>query len=340
MLNQLCINMRLFINIFSGIPLLFGCALQAQILSVDSHTLHYESWGTIESDQKPTIVLLSGPIDTWHSDSAWWASLGPQLAKEYRVIALDRASVVLGTKDANVGYQHFAQDLELAFEALKIRDAILVAFASSNISTQLFLAANPSQQTIKHVILIDPDVLSPFSIKRYKNDAASFKQNLTAYLDYVVAGNYLARTEQKNTAELAQLRALVAPAAKVDWQYIDKLQRARLVINNQVNLFNEIAIYDQDLDAVAATQWPPTVPLTLIDTDFEAEFIETAKDQTEKNDLVMWQQDARIYYQQLASLHPSSRYIASSSRAHLFQFAELNTLMELIKQVQLPNELD
>lgn len=321
--------MRLLIALL----LLCNLPLLAQTLTVDGHQLHFESWGSSEDYQKPTLVLLSGPIDTWHSDSVWWASVGPILAKDHRVIALDRVGQVLGIKDADVGYEHFAKDLALSFAALKITNATVVAFASSNISVQLFLAANPQQYAIKQVIMIDPDVLSAYSIARYKNDAALFKQNLPAYVKYILAGKYQARTAQKNASELAHLKD-ISEGIQVDWPYVEKLQNARLELHNQVNLFNEIAIYDEDLDAAAATQWPANMPLIVIDTDFETPLINQAKDETEKKSLIAWQQDARRYYQKLAALNPANVYIESPSPEHLYQFAQLNALLSLIKQAQ------
>ena len=320
-LNSLC-----FIVLFN----LFTSASFAHSLKIDGHSLHYEDWNSQQNKEKPTVVLLSGPIDSWHSDSAWWAGLGPELAKEHRVIALDRAGLVENTANAKVGYAHFATDLALALDALQIKDALLVAFASSNISVQLFLVEHPQQTAIKQVIMIDPDVLTPFSIARYKNDAAAFKQNLEAYRDHIKAGKYRARTAQKNAADLVQLYTLSAGAKEVDWLYLNKLQQARLDINNQLNLFNEIAIYDEDLDAVAATKWPASMPLTVIDTDFEAEYIQAEQDEKQKAGLVAWQQDATQYYKSLTSQHPKSRYIASVSRAHLYQFAQIKELMKLI----------
>ena len=112
------------------------------------------------------------------------------------------------------------------------------------------------------------------------------------------------------------------------------MQQARLNIANQANLFREIAIYDQDLDAAAATQWPANMPLIVIDTDFEAKLIDEEKDLIEKQDLVTWQQDARQYYKNLTVLHPTSRYIASASREHWYQIAELTRLVELLEQQQ------
>lgn len=302
-------------------------------LDLDNHPLHYESWQSETLSDKPTVVLLSGPIESWHSDSAWWAWLGPELARSYRVIAFDRAGQVLANPDAPVGYAHFAEDLAQAFSTLQVRDALVVAFASSNISVQLFLAAHPEQQAIKQVVMIDPDVLTDFSIARYKNDAAAFKRNLSAYQDYIRAGKYTARTEQKNAADLSQLQTLSNNAETVDWQYVARLQQARLSIDNQLNLFREIARYDEDLDAVAQTQWPSSMPLVVIDTDFEAAYIDTEQDETQKAGLIAWQQDAVGYYQQLASLHPASRYIASTSREHLYQFAEMASLVTLINQL-------
>ena len=127
------------------------------------------------------------------------------------------------------------------------------------------------------------------------------------------------------------MQALSGSAQSVDWLYVDKLQRARLKIANQLNLFNEIAIYDEDLDAAAATTWPTTMPLILIDTEFESEYIDAEADEVARAGLVAWQQDAVEYYRHITSLHSASRYIASSSRAHLYQFAEIKQLIELIQ---------
>ena len=310
-----------------------GSGVGAKNLIVDGHSLHYESWNTEDQTDRPHIILLSGPIDSWHSDSAWWAWLGPELAKSYRVIALDRAGLVENTPDAKVGYQHFAHDLAAALAGLKVKDALVVAFASSNISVQLFLANNPQQSAIKQVIMIDPDVLTDFSIARYQHDAAPFSKNLAAYLDYIKAGRYHARTAQKNAADLAQLHELSGGTKEVDWLYINKLQQARLQVNNQLNLFTEIAMYGQDLAAVASTQWPASMPLTVIDTDFEAEYIDAEQDESLKAGLVAWRQDGTRYYQSITALHPASRYIATSSRAHLYQFAELQNLLKLINEL-------
>jgi len=76
------------------------------------------------------------------------------------------------------------------------------------------------------------------------------------------------------------------------------------------------------------------MPLIIIDTDFEAEYIDAEQDESVKADLITWQQDAVQYYQQLTSLHPASSYIPSSTRAHLYQFAEIEQLMALITKVQ------
>jgi hypothetical protein len=63
-------------------------ATQSQSLQVDGHPLHVLQWGDWSRTDLPTLVLLSGPIDSWHSDSAWWASMGPKLAQDYKVIAV------------------------------------------------------------------------------------------------------------------------------------------------------------------------------------------------------------------------------------------------------------
>ena len=307
---------RLLICVLS---LLLACQpLNAEQISLDQHALHYAQWGMPASEQKkPVVLLLSGPIDTWHSDSAWWFSLAPSLADKWHVIALDRAGQVFGNADAPLGYRHFAHDLHLFIRKLGLQDVSIISFASANISVMLYLQKHAD---IHQVLMIDPDVLSPYSINRYKQDAQPFIENAKAYAEYIAAGKYTARVEQKNAGELAHIRTLIEK--DVDIGYLQKRQANRLDINNQLNLFKEIAAYPADLDAAANLTFPANIRLTVIDTQFEQGYINDSEDEAVKQELRQWMQDAKAYYQGLAKQskqghRPSSKLISSGSLSSL-----------------------
>jgi pimeloyl-ACP methyl ester carboxylesterase len=307
-------------------------ATQSELLQVDGHPLHVLKWGDWTRTDLPTLVLLSGPIDTWHSDSAWWAALGPRLAKDYRIIAVDRAGIFNQLANAPVGYQHFADDLYLLFKQLNIQQSTVVAFASSNNTVNVYFASHPHDRAISRLLMIDPDVLTPYSIARYKNDAQAFKDNLQEYLAYVAEGKYIPRVEQKNAADLASLKELAKDDKQMDWSIVDKMFAARLEIVNQLNLFREIARYGEDLDAAFEHSLPASIPLTIIDTDFEMAYIETAEDEKSKTELLQWRDDAKQYYQQQVSHSEQGRYIPVATRAHLFQVEQANEMVDIIKE--------
>lgn len=307
-------------------------AAQVAVIEVDGHPIHTATWGDNQSAAKPWIVLISGPIDSWHSDSAWFAAAGPALAEQYRVLAVDRAGSVNAVANAPVGYTHFATDLAAVLLTYKINNATLVAFASGNLTAQQLLQDN-TQTTISSVVLIDPDVLTPTSIERYSLDAAPFKQNLDKYLAYISDGKYTERVTQKNQADMKTLVALAGDKA-VDWEYVKTVMDARLKITNQHNLFREIAQYDQDLIAAASVSWPTNVPTVVIDSQFEQEYIDHTEDQQTKQGLLEWQQDGQKYYQYLAELSDHNRYVEVDSRAHLFQFEQPLRLLSLINELR------
>ena len=302
-----------------------------------SHAVHLAYWKTPQSENKPTVVLLSGPIDSWHSDTAWFSNMGPLLAATHNVIAIDRAGLVLAQEDAPVGYQHFATDLAIVLKDLSVKNATVVAFASSNITLQYYFANHPNQTALSRAVLIDPDALTEYSSARYSNDAKPFKDNAKAYQDYVAEGKYTPRVEQKNAADKAQVEALAKQSGEIltmDWRYLESLFKARLAIPNQLNLFREIARYDEDLAGVMALSWPKNIPTYIADTAFEQAYIDTSDDPEQKKELQTWQQDAADYYQRLAELNPKNRYIPISSHAHLYQMEAPKTVIGWINELE------
>lgn len=308
-------------------------ATESQLLQLDGHPLHVLKWGDWRRADLPTIVLLSGPIDSWHSDSAWWAALGPGLAKNYKVIAVDRAGIYNQLPDAPVGYEHFADDLYLLLTQLNIQRSTVVAFASSNITVNRFFANHPHNRAISRVLMIDPDVLTAQSIARYKSDARPFKDKQQEYLAYVAEGKYIPRVEQKNAGDMALLKQLAKDDQHMDWSLVAQMFAERLQVNNQLNLFREIAIYGADLDSAFGLSLPADIPLTIIDTDFEMAYVDTAEDEKSKTELLRWRDDARQYYQQQVSQSKQGRYIPVETRAHLFQVEQAQALSEMLREI-------
>ncbi|GAC13795.1 alpha/beta fold hydrolase [Aliiglaciecola lipolytica] len=322
----------------SFFAILLSLCIQAEpsrSINIDNHPLHVAVWDSPRNQQKPWVVLISGPIDSWHSDTAWFASAAPVLAKHYRVLAIDRAGMVNSLKDAPVGYSHFAKDLVLTLDEFAIQDATLIAFASSNISAQIALQ-NSLSKPISSVVLIDPDVLTEFSIARYSQDAMPFKDNLEKYVEYVSEGKYTPRVKQKNQTDLETLQSF-PPLPDTDWQYVTDMMNKRLEIQNQINLFLEIARYQQDLEHAASFSWPKNIATVIIDTQFEDKYISEADSEEDKIGLQQWQQDAKSYYQHLANLSDGNRYIESKSKSHLFQFEQPDRLLEIVQELRKQN---
>ncbi len=309
--------------------------------NIASHPIHITEWSKNKQDKKntqpqKTLLLLSGPTDNWNSDSAWFARLAPKLAHEYRVISIDRAGQVLATQDAPVGYAHFGTDISQIIETLKLNNLTIIAFASANVALHHYFAqlspADKTQTPISKIIMIDPDVLTEFSIKRYTKDAYPFKKNEEAYLQYIKDGKYNQRAQEKNDIELKHLKTLAGKDSDTDWEYLNKIFEKRLKQANLQNLFKEIAIYDQDLSSASKIKLPNNIPLTIIDTDFETTYIEQSDNADLKSELIKWQEDAAQYYQNLVKHAKSGQYISLPTQEHLLPFSDPELLINLINK--------
>jgi pimeloyl-ACP methyl ester carboxylesterase len=324
------------ISIISLILLTISLSGMAQRRSdsvpVGDHFLQVTEWSTAKS--KPTtssVVLLSGPTDNWNSDSAWFARLAPKLAKDYRVITIDRASQTLDKPDVAVGYARFGQDLAALLPTLNLGKTHIIAFASANLSLNQYFAS-ADHHPIASLTLIDPDVLLDYSVSRYKKDAQPFKDNVEQYLAYIGEGKYAGRAEEKNAQELKHLRDLANGDPDVDWPYVEQMFGNRLAINRLQNLFREISRYDFDLDSAVKQPLPTSIPLVVIDTDFEQAYIDKAEDDDTRDGLARWQAEAKTYYQQLAVRSVKGEYLALATQEHLLPFSNPALLIELVNK--------
>ena len=89
------------------------------------------------------IVLIAGPNQNFHADSAWFALLQPLLAQHYRTYAIDRQSSAFSSDTAQPSYRKFAVDLARTLPQLQAKQFLLVSFASSSITARL-LADDPA----------------------------------------------------------------------------------------------------------------------------------------------------------------------------------------------------
>lgn len=309
----------LFCLLYLGITTQAYCnVFHSQQIKLGEHTSHLITWSDPANAAKPPLILLSGPIDTWHSDSAWWATVGKKLSKHYRVFALDRAGIATEDPQAPVGYLQLADDMRQLISHYSLQTPTVVAFASSNISIMRYLKVHQQKAPLKAVVMIDPDVLTPFSIGRFKQDAEPFKQNLDQYLAYIGEGKYVSRVEQKNQQDKVQLEKLIGEQ-DIEWPLVEKMFAHRLTITSQQNQFREIAVYGEELDAVAEIAWTAQLPLLVIDTQFEQAYIDASEDEEAIKGLRAWKQDGKDYYQVLVKQSKQGEYVEVNSQAHLYQ---------------------
>lgn len=285
-------------------------------------------WKTSGWKKQSPVILLSGPNDNWNSDAAWFATLGPLLAQESDVYAVERAGIGLEKLAPDLGYQAFAKQLNAVIEVLEIDDFHIVAFASSNI-TLLHYINLYSDEHVKGAILIDPDVLTPFSIGRYSGDAKPFKENLSEYVAYLAEGKYSQRVKEKNHAEFTHINQLIEDKSNFDQGFLEVVLGRRLAIQNQINLFKEIAIYDQDLRSAATLTYPESLKLTIIDTDFEQGYIDKQESEEEVKALKKWRTDAKTHYFGLV-LGDNKQLILKQSKEHLYQMVSPQEIKELL----------
>lgn len=335
-MNRECkVNINLLKVVLLSLIIAFSvnvCAERhSETITVNKNPVFVTHWYTAKTiDQPISAVLLSGPTDNWNSDSAWFARLAPKLAKTRRIITIDRPGQVLDTENAEVGYQPFAKYFDAITRHYQLKKFDIIAFASANLTLNQYFK-NHGSDRVDSVIMIDPDVLLPYSMARYKKDALPFKQNLKAYREYIEAGKYSDRAKQKNDNEMEHLKTLAQNDSDTDWQYVDELFKKRLSVQNLTNLFTEIAKYDSDIEAAYQAGFPKSIPLTIIDTDFEQNYIDQNEDKKQKQALNAWREDAKSYYQQLTKASIKGNYLTPTTQEHLLPFSNPELIIRLLQ---------
>lgn len=316
--------------------------LQSHLTSVNGHQLHYHQKG--QAEQKPLLILLSGPTDNWHSDSAWWILAqnylsNRSLADSYQSIAIDRAGQAWSEQIGAPSYRQFASDLEAFLLSEEVigseRELVFVAFASSNLSLQLLLN-NPKLRTrTRGVVLIDPDVLTPHSIQHYTSETEGYKEGWQGLKDYIKAGKYEQRIEQKLKAEREHLMTLIPKELEdfMDWDYYDAVEAIRNTRDYQIHKFLEASVYIEDLEAAVKHPLDSELPLVVLDTDFESAYLATIEDEAVKASIAKWREEGIEWYFELAKASDCGAYWPVDTKEHLLMMTQPELIEQAIEKV-------
>jgi pimeloyl-ACP methyl ester carboxylesterase len=296
----------------------------SELVSIGEQKFHLRRMGPNAAPaNSPVVVLLSGPNQNFHADSAWFALLQPLLAQSYTVIAIDRLGNGFSDDADNLSYQRFSQDLASLLPAITDQNVILVSFASANISAQLFYQQapkGPAASQVKAMILIDPDIPTPAALALYQGYPVDwYQQHLQQLLPELAKGVWNQRTLDKLKAERAEITALLNPEhqAQMDWDYFDQISQQRKTPKRQQQRAIEIAHYAKDLDLFAALPAISDIPVTVIDSDFET--MDIAADPSQAGQLQLWQQQGSAWSKQLANTS-GGQYLPLANSHHLVMF--------------------
>ncbi len=290
--------------------------------------LHVRTLGA--RHEGPAVVLLSGPTDSWASDSAWYALLQPLLARSVRTHAVDRAGQAFSSGDGRGGYAAFGRSLAQLLAALGEERVLVVAFASANLALHHHFARVLDAEPVIAALLVDPDSLHPELLDFYASQAEPFQADgLEAY---VRGGHYDERARALHDADRDHVLGLLSETDAVVFQdrYFDRVLATRLEHPRILARMTETARYDEDVRGAAAVPWPATVPVWSFDTAFEQAAIEAASTPDERARYERWQSLSSAW---MASL-PGGCHLPTTSREHLALIAEARELAALIRQLR------
>ena len=218
----------------------------SQLVTLDDGRIHVRTMGEKaagEQRNKPTIVLLSGPNKYFHADSAWFVTVQQQLAKHYKVRAIDRPGNGWSDFDETTSYVGFVDKLYQTLVVLDEKDVIFVTFSSGNTTASLFQKkySQNSKIKLKGMVWIDPDIFLPHSIAMYQDYPVTYyRKNLAELLPHLETGAWTERTLKKLVAEREEIQTLTQ-GKSMDWGYYDAISQQRLLIDRQQPRSLEIA---------------------------------------------------------------------------------------------------
>lgn len=280
------------------------------------------------------VLLISGPNENFHADSAWYALWQPLLAQHYRTFLVDRRSSGFSSDTTAPSYRAFAKDLALLLPQLPARQFLLVSFASGSISARLLAEQPAMQPRLAGLVLIDPDIPLPEALALYNGYPADwYRANLAELLSALEKGVWNERTAKKLTAEQQHIEQLVPKELQpvFDRDYLQQVFQTRQRLERQQARAREIAAYQADLAAYTQTPWQQSaVPVSVVDSAFETPQI--AADEKQAPVLRRWQQQGSDWSRQLCA-QSGGVYLPLASTEHLLMFSETDALTSLVKQL-------
>lgn len=302
----------------------------SQIHTIAEKALHVRAMG--ENKSGPAVILLSGPNKNFHSDSAWFAMVQPQLANKYRVYAIDRVGNAWSSFDDNASYTSFVDDLYLLLQKLGETEVTLVAFASANITARLFQEKyqNDPDIKIKNMLWIDPDIFLPHSVAMYQSYPVDwYHEYIENIIPHIGEGNWTERSAGKIAVEREEVASLVSEAtgALMDWSYFDLVSQHRLTIAQQTTRAIEISNYHDDLNNVKELPLLTGIRVSVIDSDFEQEEIAAATEGVDE--MILWAEEGSQWSQDVASAS-DGQYIPLIDTSHLVTFDQPEVIVEAV----------
>lgn len=302
------------------------------LYTLNNANYHVRTLG--EPSNKGDIVILPGANKFFHSDSAWASLIQPLLAEHARVHVIDRLGNAWSTDVEEPSFAKFSADLPELLEILNIKKATFLSFANSNIATLMHLNNPNPEIEIKGMVWADPDILLPHSIAQYQSGSvAALRKYKNEYIEHVSAGNWTEKSAERIAIEREEIAALIPSSHqdKMDWLFYDKVTKQRLAVGKQVARIKEMMNYHDDLNTAEALQHNISVPISVIDTDFERLDIATANDES-KPGLIKWQQEGTQWSKDIA-YKTQGKYYALSNASHQVLFEHPDTVVKAVLEL-------
>ena len=126
-----------------------------EVIEANGLNLHYREWGDVRT--KHAVIMLHGFAET----KAIWAEIAHELAREYRVIALDQRGHGSSERAPDHDYNRASQveDLEAVVAGLGLRTVTLVGHAMGGANAVCYAAEHPDAVTALVIVETAPEVL-------------------------------------------------------------------------------------------------------------------------------------------------------------------------------------
>ena len=305
----------------------------SELIDINGHALHFRQLGKSQR-AKPYLLLLSGPTDNWHSDSGWWALGQSFLAQEYRTVLIDRAGHAWSESVKNPSYQYFAKDLA-EFIAQQNRPVIIVAFASSNLSLHTLMQDKEAAALVKGAVLIDPDALTEHSIEHYSSETERYRKGWSEIEQFINDGKYDDIMQRKINDEREHLQSIISAEHEhyMDWNFYSAIEKVRNTRRYQLDKFRETTHYREDLLEAQRNPLPDSLPLVIIDSDFETGYLPKIEDESVKESIIQWRDEGRDWFFQISQESECGAYWPVASQEHLIMMEQPELLTRAVEKI-------